>query len=159
MTRNTDRQAQLSLLVSLLGKVGHELLTGAWSNEVKMSHLAPCLSGQTTTLVWTTERRARQQVYSVNKTTCNLHRCHEHQSVYPRERLNRSACYYLNALYTSVSALSTPCFSHAFHTWEEDKYVGHMLSHLTFFFDHKIIAYVAENVKQFSSFTSSPVRY
>lgn len=46
-------------LVLLLGKAGHELLTGAWSNEVKMSHLALCSSEQTTMLVWTT---APQQV-------------------------------------------------------------------------------------------------
>lgn len=38
-------------LVLLPGKEGHKLLTGARSNEVKMSHLSPCSSEQTTMLV------------------------------------------------------------------------------------------------------------
>lgn len=66
-------------LVLLPGKAGHELLTGARSNEVKMSHLAPCTSEQTTMLVWTIvfrphSRSERQQV------TCHLYHCREHHS-------------------------------------------------------------------------------
>ncbi len=49
-------------LVLLSGKEGHELLTGARSNEVKMSHLSLRSSEQTTMHVWTTALRPHSRL-------------------------------------------------------------------------------------------------
>lgn len=90
-------------LVLLPGKAGHELLTGARSNEVKMSHLAPCSSEQTTMLVWTIVLRPHSRL-ECQQVTCHLYHCREH----------RFGClgthrWFLDSLHTAVFPLSTPC--------------------------------------------------
>lgn len=59
-------------LVLLLGKAGHELLTGAESNKVKMSHLTPCSSEQTTMHVWTTVFKPNSRL-ACQQVTCHIY--------------------------------------------------------------------------------------
>lgn len=97
-------------LVLLVGKAGHELLTGARSNEVKMSHLAPCSSDQTTALIWTPALRPRS---GLPRQQGDMSPAWGQLSVFCFffwENILLSALRgrFLNAPHTSVSALSTP---------------------------------------------------
>lgn len=56
MTRNLDRQPQLSLLVLLPEKAEDKLLTDAQSNKVKMGHLASDSLQQVNVLIRTPQQ-------------------------------------------------------------------------------------------------------
>lgn len=68
-------------LVLLQGKVGHELLTGARSNKVKLRLSALLSSEETTALVWTTLLRPHSRLHC-QQETCHLYRCYKEHSRY-----------------------------------------------------------------------------
>lgn len=102
-------------LVLLPGKAGHELLTGARSNEVKMSHLAPCSSVQTTMLVWTTVLRPHSRL-QCQQVTCLLYPCHDHISDYLR-LLYWALCRLFDSLHTCLHSVNTMLNSNVSHAF------------------------------------------